>query len=91
MQHWVWKFEWPADIQQELVTGRMNKTGKLTINDLELAGLVLGWLVLARRSVQKLGLALNILGCFVITRPQWHGLTEAVRRHHSQQHAFFDS
>ena len=24
----------------------MNKTGKLTINDLELAGLVLGWLVL---------------------------------------------
>ena len=45
MQHWVWQFEWPADIQKELVTGT-NKTGKLTINDLELAGLVLGWLVL---------------------------------------------
>ena len=47
MQHWVWRFEWPADIQKELVTGT-NKTGKLTINDLELASLV--------RSVQRLGL-----------------------------------
>jgi hypothetical protein len=46
MQHWVWQFEWPADIQKELVTG-MNQAGKkLTINDLELAGLVLGWLVI---------------------------------------------
>jgi hypothetical protein len=45
MQHWVWQFKWPPDIQKELVTGT-NKTGKLTIKDLELAGLVLGWLVL---------------------------------------------
>ena len=45
MQHWVWKFEWPRDIKEALVSGT-NKTGTLTINDLELAGLVLGWLVL---------------------------------------------
>ena len=44
-QHWVWQYEWPLDIQQELVTDK-NRNGKLTINDLELAGLVLGWLVL---------------------------------------------
>jgi len=44
-QHWVWQYEWPLDIQQELVSDK-NRTGKLTINDLELAGLVLGWLVL---------------------------------------------
>jgi len=42
-QHWVWQYEWPLGIQQEL-TSNKNRTGKLTINDLELAGLVLGWL-----------------------------------------------
>ena len=41
----VWKYEWPKDIQQQLVSSS-NKEGKLTINDLELAGLVLGWLVM---------------------------------------------
>jgi len=44
-QHWVWQYKWPRDIQQELVSAT-NRKGKLTINDLELAGLVLGWLVL---------------------------------------------
>jgi len=44
-KHWVWQYKWPLDIQQELVLAT-NRTGKLTINDLELAGLVLGWLVL---------------------------------------------
>jgi len=45
-QRWVWQYEWPLDIQQELVLDK-NRTSKLlTINDLELAGLVLGWLVL---------------------------------------------
>jgi hypothetical protein len=45
IQFWVWQYEWPLDIQRELVAAT-NKGGKLTINDLELAGLVLGWLVL---------------------------------------------
>lgn len=44
-QYWVWQYEWPLDIQKELITDK-NRNGKLTINDLELAGLVLGWLVL---------------------------------------------
>ena len=41
----VWQFEWPEDIQNRLVTTE-NPKGDLTINDLELAGMVLGWLVL---------------------------------------------
>ena len=45
IQFWVWQYEWPLDIQRELVSAT-NKGGKLTINNLELAGLVLGWLVL---------------------------------------------
>ena len=45
IEYWVWQFEWPQDIQDEMIT-EANPTGKLTINDLELAGLVLGWLVL---------------------------------------------
>ena len=41
----VWQFEWPDDIQDRLVTTD-NPQGDLTINDFELAGMVLGWLVL---------------------------------------------
>ena len=35
----VWKLEWPDDIKQAKLQG------SITINDLELAGMVLGWLV----------------------------------------------
>ena len=45
IQYWVWQFEWPLDIQKELVSAT-NRNGRITINDLELGGLVLGWLVL---------------------------------------------
>ena len=41
----VWQHRWPDDIISNLVTAT-NPTGTITINDLELAGLVLGWLVL---------------------------------------------
>ena len=41
----VWQFEWPQLIKDMLVT-QSNRDGKLSINDLELAGMVLGWLVL---------------------------------------------
>ena len=41
----VWRYKWPPDITAALVSSD-NKSGRLTINDLELAGLVLGWLVL---------------------------------------------
>ena len=36
----LWKYEWPADIKANLLTDK-NPTGTLTINDLELAGMVL--------------------------------------------------
>ena len=42
--YYVWQFEWPQDIRENLVSWK-NPTGNLTINDLELAGLILGWLV----------------------------------------------
>ena len=41
----VWQSEWQQDIQDDMIT-EANQTGSLTINDLELAGLILGWLVL---------------------------------------------
>ena len=41
----VWRVEWPADIQARLVSWS-NPQGDLTINDLEMAGLLLQYLVL---------------------------------------------
>ena len=45
IDHWVWKLEWPSEIKAQLIT-ESNPSGSLTINDLELAGMVLGWLTL---------------------------------------------
>ena len=45
LQQLVWHFEWPDDIKENLVRDD-NPEGSITINDLELAGMVLGWLVL---------------------------------------------
>jgi len=36
IQYWLWQYEWPLDIQRELVSAN-NKGGRLTINDLEVA------------------------------------------------------
>ena len=41
----LWQVEWPKDIRESLVSAS-NPTGHITINDLELAGLVLNWLAL---------------------------------------------
>jgi len=41
----VWQYEWPQDIKDRLVTDK-NPSGDLTINDFELAGVVLNFLVL---------------------------------------------
>lgn len=41
----VWQFEWPKEIREKLITDK-NPSGTLTINDLELAGIVLGWLIM---------------------------------------------
>ena len=41
----VWQFEWPPLIRDALVT-QTNRDGTISINDLELAGMLLGWLVL---------------------------------------------
>eukprot|EP00957_Ditylum_brightwellii_P188165 14325001-Ditylum_brightwellii.AAC.1 len=41
----LWQVKWDEDIKQHLITPD-NKTGDITMNSLELAGLVLGWLVL---------------------------------------------
>ena len=45
--HVTWRVEFPKDIQDELCTSD-NPDGKITMNDLELAGVVLGWLVLEK-------------------------------------------
>ena len=41
----VWKLEWPKDIQARLVTDD-NPNGDISINDLELAGIVINFIVL---------------------------------------------
>ena len=41
----VWFFEWPQDIRDQFCSSA-NKTGSLTISDLELTGILLHWLVL---------------------------------------------
>jgi hypothetical protein len=45
LKPFVWKYEWPSDIKNALVTST-NPNGTLTINDLELAGTVMNWLAL---------------------------------------------
>ena len=45
IQPWLKQYTWPKDIQNKLVF-YTNPKSRLTINNLELAGLVLGWLVL---------------------------------------------
>jgi hypothetical protein len=41
----VWFYEWPQDIRDQFCSSS-NKTGALTISDLELTGILLHWLVL---------------------------------------------
>jgi hypothetical protein len=57
----LWQLEWPQDIQENLVTAT-NKSGTITMNDLELAGAVLNWLVLECQ--QDLNLQHKHIGVF---------------------------
>ena len=41
----LWQVEWPQDIQDALITDN-NPKGSITINDLELAGIVLNWMAM---------------------------------------------
>ena len=45
LKPFLWQFRWPEDIRKCLISST-NPNGSLTINDLELAGLVLNWLAL---------------------------------------------
>ena len=58
--YWVWKLEWPATIKEKLINDT-NSNGTLTINDLELACMVLGWLAL---KMLQLPLAFKDVGLF---------------------------
>ena len=44
-QQWVWRLEWPKEIQDSLVSSK-NKSGTISINDLEMASILMGWLIL---------------------------------------------
>ena len=46
IQPFLWQIEWPTEVQERLVTPN-NPGGSITINDLELAGALLGLLALA--------------------------------------------
>jgi hypothetical protein len=45
IQPTVWRLLWPHDIQKELVSSQ-NKQGSISISDLEMAGVLLAWMVL---------------------------------------------
>ena len=45
----IWRFKWPMEIVNQLITDK-NPKGSITINDLELAGVLLHWLVLEHTS-----------------------------------------
>jgi hypothetical protein len=57
----LWQVEWPTDIKNSLVSSS-NPTGTITINDLELAGMVLGWLALECQ--EDIPLAFHHIGAF---------------------------
>ena len=50
LKPFLWQVEWPKDIQDSLVTVE-NPNGSVTVNDLELAGALLGFLVLENYGV----------------------------------------
>jgi hypothetical protein len=57
----LWQVEWPQDIRDSLVTAS-NPKGHITINDLELAGLLLNWLALELQP--SLPLAFHHIGTY---------------------------
>jgi hypothetical protein len=60
-QPFWWQVAWPQNIQEELITDA-NPSGSITINDLELAGLVLNWIALECQSAVPL--AYHHIGMF---------------------------
>jgi hypothetical protein len=57
----LWQVPWPTDIRQALITDA-NPSGTITINDLELAGLLLNWLALECQ--KDIPLELHHIGTF---------------------------
>ena len=45
----VWRLQWPPEIQKQLVSSN-NRKGKISISDLEMAGVLLAWMVLEQIS-----------------------------------------
>jgi hypothetical protein len=61
VQPFMWQYQWPQDIRDSLVSDS-NPSGRLTINDLELAGLLLNWLALECHT--DIPLAFHHIGSF---------------------------
>ena len=55
----VWQYQWPQDVQDNLISAS-NPNGTVTINDLELAGIILNWLALEYSNI-------NLHGCHIGT------------------------
>jgi hypothetical protein len=61
IEPFLWQVPWPQEVQNELISDK-NPTGSLTINDLELAGMVLNWLALECQTT--IPLAFHHIGAF---------------------------
>ena len=60
----VFRFEWPANIKADLIS-QQNPTGRITNSDLEMAGLLLLWLVMEDVCDVKSGTHAAPAYCFV--------------------------
>jgi hypothetical protein len=61
LKPFLWQYEWPQDVKDNLISEK-NPEGKITINDMELAGLVLNWLALECQ--KEAHLAFHHIGVF---------------------------
>jgi hypothetical protein len=66
IQETVWKQEWPEAIQDAFVSAQ-NKKGTISISDLEMAGVLLAWLVL--ENISPLPLQHSHIGIFCDNTP----------------------
>ena len=68
--HWVWRFQWPMEIQKQFQSAD-NKEGTISINDLELAGVLLAWMILEKLTSNNLKHAHVGIFCDNISSVEW--------------------
>jgi hypothetical protein len=91
LTHIVWKVQWPQAIQDALITEE-NPSGKITINDLELAGMVLNWLVLEYMDIPLLRRIINRKSMKISLKEmilkRWKNAIKSIRKELKKSHTW---